>query len=267
MTKPIRLLAFLLLLLLTSCSGNMGQPVPPVAPPPISGSFSFTGTSQAFNSKTIFIGGTLQSDSDGHVLGNLGITTNPNVTTCFPQGNNAIFTGTISGGLLMLTSAPVAGQVITLSATVSTDGNFFSKATYSVAGGCLGGDQGGMVVSHLLAGTYTGSFIGGGVLINASVNFNQPGLFMPDIFGEFPINAAATFKNTSSCGGFSSARIEGGQQLGLDVSFAMDSNVTGTRLIFNGSSIDSSGTMFTGTVVIVGGPCNGTQGAITLKKA
>lgn len=245
----------------------MMQPAPPVTPPPISGSFSFTGTSQNFNTKTIFIGGPLQSDSDGHVLGTLGITTNPNVTTCFPQGSSAVFTGTIAQGQMMLTSAPVAGQVITLNATVSSDGNFFSKATYSVAGGCLGGDQGGMVVSHLLAGTYTGSLFAGGNLINISVNFNQPGLFVPGNFGEFPIKAAATFSNTGSCGGFSSAGSEAGQQLGLDVSFVMTPNVTGIELIFNGSSMDSSGTMFSGTVAIVGGPCNGTRDVITLKKA
>ena len=265
MIKPMRFLTFLFLLVVIGCGGGtMTQPPVAFNAPPLSGSFSFIGTSQNSNTTTIFVGGALQRDSSGQVSGTMGITTNPNVTTCFPAGSNAAFSGTINGqGQLMLTSAPVAGQVITLNATVSSDGNFFSKSTYSVAGGCLGGDQGGVFASHLLNGTYTGSFFAGGSLVNVSVNFGQPG--MPSATGTFPITAGATFTNTAPCGGFSSAGTEGAQS-GLAVGFTLASNVAGTSLTFSGTSIDSSGTMFSGSVAIVGGPCDTTQAAITLKK-
>jgi hypothetical protein len=271
MTKPVRLLASLLVLLLFGCGGNKTTtPTPPAANlPALNGSFSFTGTSQNFKTRTISIGGPLQSNSDGHVLGTMGVTTNPNISTCFPQGSSANFSGTLSDqGVLTLTSQPVAGQVITLNATVTSDGNFSSNATYSVAGGCLGGDQGGMAASHLLAGTYTGAFFAGGSLINVTANFDQPGVLIPDFFGSFPITASATFSNTSSCGGFNSASTAAagsvGAQLGLDVFFTMGSNPTGTSLNFYGSSVDSSGTMFSGKVDISGGPCNGAEDSITL---
>ncbi len=264
MTKPMRFLVILTLLANGCGSSTMNQP--PVAnPPSLSGGFSFNGTSQNASTNTIFIGGTLQS-SGSNVSGTMGITTNPGITTCFPAGSSAAFTGTINGqGQLMLTSAPIAGQVITLTAMVTNDGNFFSNAAYSVSGGCLGGDQGRVFVSHLLSGTYTGSFFAGGSLVNVSVNFGQPG--MPTITGSFPLTAGATFTNTASCGGFSSAGTEGGAQSGLAVGFTMTSNVPGTILMFNGTSIDSSGTMFSGTVGIVGGPCDATQTPITLRKA
>jgi hypothetical protein len=227
------------------------------------------GTSQNFKTRTIFVGGPLQSNGDGLVLGTLGVTTNPNISSCFPQGSSAIFNGTLSKeGLLTLTSQPMAGQVVTLNATASRDGNFFSNASYVVTGGCLGGDQGEMLASHLLAGTYTGAFFAGGSLINVIMNFDQPGVLMPGIFGDFPVKATATFSNTSSCGGFSSASTAAagavGSQLGLDVFFTMGSNSGSTSLNFYGSSVDSSGTAFSGKVDISGGPCNGAEDSITL---
>lgn len=266
MTRPMRFLSFLFLVLVIGCGGGtMTQPPVAFNSPPLSGSFSFDGTSQNANTNTIFVGGALQSDSGGHVSGTMGITTNPNVTTCFPEGSSAAFTGTLDGqGRLMLTSAPVAGQVITLGAMVSSDGNFISNATYSVTGGCLSGDMGGVFVSHLLNGTYTGSFFAGGNLISLSADFGLPG--MPSTTGSFPLNPTATFSNTAACGGFTSASTASGAQSGLAVGFNMTPNVANTTLTFSGTSIDSSGTMFSGTVAIAGGPCDATQAPVTLKK-
>lgn len=268
MTKPVRSLVSLLALLLFGCGGNLTTP-PASSPTGLavldSSAFSFTGTSRNFNTTIIFLGGPLQSDRDGNVAGTLGITTNPSVSGCFPEGSKAIFSGKLSDqGLLTLTSQPVAGQVVTLNATVSSDGNLISNATYAVMGGCLGGDQGTMAVAHLLSGTYTGTFLG----IDTTVNFEKPTVLIPEVIQGlplFPLNATATFSHASGCGGFSSgSTLQGGGELGLRASFTLDSNVSGIRVDFGGSIVDNSGTTFSGNLVIQGGPCNSLSGPVTL---
>jgi hypothetical protein len=265
MIRPNQFLSIFFFFLLIGCGGSNMMMQPPNTPSAtLNGSFAFAGQSQSAQQTTIYIGGPLQTDSAGHVSGTLGITTNPNITTCFPSGSSAAFSGSISNGQLMLTSAAVNGQVITLTAMVNSDGLFFSQANYSVAGGCLGGDQGHVTISHLLAGTYTGSFFAGGHLLTVSLNFGAPG--MPLTNGSFPINAAGTFTNADSCGGFTSATSQSGSQDFLNLDFTMTSNVTGTSLSFIGTSGDGSGTQFMGNVGISGGPCNAANAPVTLKK-
>lgn len=235
----------------------------PVAFTAMNGNFSFTAASQALSPNMVFIGGPLQTDSMGNVSGTLGVSNS--VSNCIALGTTAMFSGSINAqNQLMLTSAPINGQVITLNTMVSADGNFFSSnGTYSVAGGCLAGDHGGLQGQHLLTGMYSGSVLIGGNPINVTLNFNSPGT--PDAMGAFPLRASATFANTTACGGFTGLSTEGGSQSGLAVGFTLGAGANPV-VTFGGSAIDGSAAMLVGTMGLSGGPCNSMSGQITLKK-
>lgn len=260
MQKLASFLSILAALTMVSCGG--GTPTqPPVAFSSLNGNFSFTAASQVLSPNKIFIGGPLQTDSTGHVSGTLGVSNS--VSNCITLGTTAAFTGTISQNQLMLTSAAINGQVISLNTTVSSDGNFFSAGNYTVTGGCLAGDQGSMQAQHLLTGAYAGSVLINGNPIAVSLNFSAPGT--PDASGAYPLKAGATFTNTTACGGFTALATEGGSQTGLAVGFTLGAGANPV-VSFGGTTIDGSAAMLVGTLGISGGPCDQLSGAITLKK-
>jgi hypothetical protein len=261
--KRLALLLFSFgLVSLMSCGGNMKSP-PVVVSPFISlnGNFSFTGTSQAFSPNMIFIGGPMQTDSNGHISGMLGVSNS--VSNCITTGTTAAFTGNIDGmNVVSLTSAPINGQVVSFSTTARPNGTF-AAGTYSVAGGCLAGDHGSLQAQHLLTGTYTGSVLINGSPINVALNFAPPG--PPDATGAYSIQASGTFTNTAACGGFASLSTEGGSQDGLMVSFKMAAGASPV-LSFSGTTIDGTANMLSGTLGITGGPCDQLKGTLNLSK-
>lgn len=229
---------------------------------PMNGNFSFTGTSQALSPNVIFIGGPLQTDSNGHVSGMLGVSNS--ASNCITAGTTAAFTGTIdSTNLVTLTGAAINGQVISFTATARPNGTF-AAGTYSVTGGCLTGDHGSLQAQHLLTGVYTGSVLINGNPMNVSINFGSPGT--PDAAGGFPLQAAATFTNTAACGGFTGLATEGGSQTGLAVSFQLGAGANPV-VSFSGTTIDGTANMMSGTLAITGGPCDQLKGTVTLSKA
>jgi hypothetical protein len=262
MKKPALIFCCLGVLAIVSCGGGNPTKTAPVAFAPLNGNFSFKATSQALAPNVIFIGGPLQTDANGQISGTLGVSNS--VSNCIALGTTAMFTGSEGPqNQVMLTSAPINGQVITLNTTVSSDGNFFSAGSYSVTGGCLAGDQGSMQAQHLLTGTYAGSVLINGNPINVTLNFTAPG--NPDASGAFPLRAGATFTNTSACGGFTALATEGGSQTGLNVGFTLGAGANPV-VSFGGTTIDGSSTMLQGTMGISGGACDQMSGTITLKK-
>ena len=261
MNKLTSSLFVLMALTLVSCGGG-AMKTAPVSFTAMNGNFSFAAVSQTLSPNKIFIGGRLQTDSMGRVSGMLGVSNS--VSNCIALGTTAMFTGTInSANQLMLTSAPLNGQMITLNVMVSADGNFFSAGSYSVSGGCLNGDMGSMQAQHLLTGNYAGSVVINGSPIAVTLMFNAPGT--PDAAGAFPLMAAGTFTNTAACGGFTGLSTEGGSQTGLAVGFTLGAGANPV-VSFGGSAIDGSAAMLVGTMGISGGPCNAMSGQITLKK-
>ena len=247
---------------LMSCGGGMKSPPVTVSPfIPLNGNFSFTGTSQAFSPNTIFIGGPLQTDGNGHISGTLGVSNS--VSNCITAGTIAAFTGMVdSTNLVSLTSAPVNGQMISFTATARPNGTFAAGA-YSVTGGCLAGDHGTLQAQHLLTGVYNGSVLINGNPINVSMNFGAPGA--PDAAGNFSLQAGATFTNTAACGGFTSLATEGGSQNALTVSFQLGAGANPV-LSFSGTTIDGTANMLSGTLGITGGPCDQLKGTLNLSK-
>src|SRR6476646_3137800 len=222
--------------------------IPPGNSPTLNGSFSFIAGSHKAGTNIFTFGGPIQTDSNGHVTANFGVTSVGSTNTCFPAGSAGSFTGTLSPqGQLSLTSVAINGQTISVTGTISIDGNNFfgGRPGYTITGGCLGGDHGTFFVSRLLTGPFTGSFLTTNGLVGATVTFGPPGL--PNADTSFPLTGTATFSNTAGCGGFTTATMTNGTQPGLIVAFTMATDVAGTTISFNGTTIDGSGLQFVGS--------------------
>ncbi|HLK07143.1 MAG TPA: hypothetical protein VKV30_04365 [Candidatus Angelobacter sp.] len=263
-----RFLACLLISAMLGCgSGSVTKTNPSGNTPTINGSYSFIALSRNAGTNIFTLGGPIQTDAGGHVTANFGVTSVAPTNTCFPAGSAGSFTGTLSPqGQLALTGVAINGQTISLTATVSTDGNNFlgGNTSYTIAGGCLAGDSGTLFISRLLTGQFTGSFLTTGGLVGVTVNFGQPGL--PNADTSFPLTGTATFSNTTGCGGFTTGTLTSGTQPGLAAAFTLASNPAGSTISFNGGILDGSGLQFIGGFAITGGPCDGNKGQVTLKR-
>jgi hypothetical protein len=269
MNLVARLLACLLVSTILGCgSGSVTKTNPSGNTPTINGSYSFIALSKNSGTNIFTLGGPIQTDGSGHVTANFGVTSVAPTNTCFPAGSAGSFTGTLSpDGQLSLTSVAINGQTISMSNTVSTDGNnfFVGRGSYTITGGCLGGDSGSFFISRLLTGPFTGSFLTTGGLVGVTVTFGQPGL--PNADTSFPLTGSATFSNTAGCGGFTTGTLTSGAQPGLAAAFTLTSNPAGSTISFNGGTLDGTGLQFVGGFAITGGPCDGNKGQVTLKKA
>jgi hypothetical protein len=151
------------------------------------------------------------------------------------MGSAGSFTGTLSPqGQLSLTGVSINGQTISVTGTISTDGNnsFIGRPNYTVTAGCLGGDNGSLFVSNLLTGPFTGSFLATGGLIGVTVTFGPPGL--PNADTSFPLTGTATFTNTAGCGGFTTGTLTSGAEPGLQAAFTVATNLAGNTISFTG---------------------------------
>lgn len=257
------------LIAIASCGGGSNNPMmnPPPAFPPLNGNLAFAANSQVTNTNTFNVSGQLMVDSMGKVSGNLAIASVSATVpgACFPAGTMIAFTGTLTTqGGLALTSAASNGQIVSLAVTVGSDGNAFSNGSFTVTGGCLGGDHGTLTVNHLVAGAYTGAVTLNGNMVNVTVNFGQVGI--PQLDGSIPVGATATFANNSACG-FSSAASEVGEQSGQAVHLDMPAMNSPSLVSFGGSITDSSATMISGALGVTGGTCDQMKGSIILKKS
>ena len=264
MKLVVRFLTCFLVSVLLGCGSSTSTTNPGGNSPALNGSYSFIAGSRNAGTNIFTFGGPIQTDASGHVTANFGVTSVGSTNTCFPAGSAGSFTGTLGPqGQLALTSVAINGQTISVSGTISTDGNnlFIGKPSYTITGGCLGGDNGSLFVSSLLTGPFTGSFLATGGLIGVTVTFGPPGL--PNADTSFPLTGTATFTNTAGCGGFTTATLTSGAEPGFLAAFTMATNLAGNTISFTGGG-DSQG--FGGSFAITGGPCDGSHGQVTLKK-
>jgi hypothetical protein len=255
----VAFLAITLLAVMPGCGGGGMTSIVQGNALMMNGNFGLTATSQA--GPNIFqLGGPFQTSSGGSVTGTMNI--DSSTSTCFDFFTGLTFTGTLgSSGQLSLTSSAQAGQVVNLTGHVSSDGMTISSGTYSITGGCAGGDHGtfsGFQVP-LINGTYTGTFTSGGVTVNISVALSQ-GTGNPFLLG-----GTATFTNGAACALFS-ANIIGGQSgiAGADVRARMIDNFSVYPSTFQGVFSDSTTKTIKGTISVGTGPCNGTSIPLTL---
>jgi hypothetical protein len=200
MTRLDTILVLSTTVLFCGCGGGSG-PAPKSlapassatqAPPPKSGNWQFTVASTIPGKPPLTFAGSLnlsgtaassglQSSGALHIDG----------SDCFNRLTTIGFTSTANGSSTSLTSAPVDGQVVTLT------GNFVGatfNGTYRVGGGCAGGNQGTLTGSNIdnirnaLSGTFTNSTQ---KTFNLIANINQSDSANSD--GSFPISGTATF--------------------------------------------------------------------------
>jgi hypothetical protein len=141
MKLALRFLTCLSVSAMLGCGGGSITKTNPGNTPTINGSYSFIALSKNAGTNIFTFGGPIQTDASGHVTANFGVTSvasAASTNTCFPAGSAGSFTGTLSPqGQLALSSVAINGQTISVTATVSTDGNNFFKGTssYTIAGG------------------------------------------------------------------------------------------------------------------------------------
>jgi hypothetical protein len=238
--------------LLFGCAGKPGSPpaqspvtLLPATPSTVTGNWQFSAASTVPGNPPLTFAGSISQTASG-VSGALHV----GGSSCFNQQTTLVLTGTETTGNVSLTSAAINGQVVTLS------GNLFGgTGTYSVAGGCDGGDQGtvtGAIVDDTDADSWDGTFTSTAqTTFSAQGNFAQSPSANSD--GTFGITGTANF--STPC--FSAATISPGSLasgnfvLGTLVSLQIQTN-NGT-VTFVGTEIP--GEFIYGTYTVSGGTC------------
>ena len=150
-------------LVLSSCGGSSTKPSIPLSSI-TDGNWSIVATSTASPAGVFTLGGSLVQ-SGSSVTGLLNQFSD---SSCF-SGTTVPFAGTLNGDSLTLTSSALAGQLVTIN-VIGSGGSF--AGTYSVAGGCAGGDKGSITANYVppLTGTWSGNLTNpdGTVLVNPS---------------------------------------------------------------------------------------------------
>src|SRR5277367_1524718 len=123
------LLAGVLALALAGCGSSNTTLTP--------GNWSMTATPTSGGSGAFFIGGNLKQTGN-NVAGTLYVVN----SNCYSPSTTITFTGTVKGDNLTLTSTGISGQVISVTSAAMGSSSF--SGTYTVTGGCDGGDTGNL---------------------------------------------------------------------------------------------------------------------------
>lgn len=226
------------------------------------GNWSIAATSSVPANGTFYIGGNL-AQSGSSLSGKLYIVG----SLCFDVSQAVVFSGTVSGNKVTLTSASVQGQVLTITAT--GDSNSLS-GTYTKSGGgnCLTADQGTAIGNtvQLVTGTWNGPIVGsGGSSVTLSIALTQASTASPD--GTFALTGNLTYSNSScdATGTISSGSLAGPYLVG----FTATTN-SGDLITYAGGMLDSTTapkTITNGTYDVGGGgPCDGDSDTPTFTK-
>jgi hypothetical protein len=258
-TRTALTLAFsvLLAISLLSCGGGN---TPAMTQPPVNMTGTFGATARSQTTATNYqIGGIFQTDSSGHVIGHTHI----DGSACFDFLLEVAFSGSINAqGQFTLTSSSFNGQSITLTGTLSSDGQTITGGTFTITGGCANGDHGtitGFALSQGFSGGFLSQFTINGNTMNAVVNLSATS---PDPSGFSRISGTVTLSNTGSCNLSVSAGVtsETGFDAGADVHLGFQTSVTPVAF-FQGVATDSSTKIVQGTWTLNSGPCSGMSGS------
>ena len=247
-TVPMALLCSIIL----GCSGGMNTTMTQ-NPVLMTGTFGATAHSQT-TTTNYQIGGIFATDSSGHVIGH----THVDGSACFDFLLTIDFTGSINAqGQFTLTSSAFNGQTITITGTLSTDGQTITGGSFTISGGCANGDHGTLSGFALqgVFGAYQSNFTVNGnniaVAVSLSANTSAPS-------GLFPVSGTVTISNSGSCSLPSSGTLTGesGANAGADL-HATFLNGQNTLVSFQGVATDSTAKIVQGTWTINSGPCSG----------
>lgn len=245
-------------LLWSSCGGGSNSSAPQGSL--ANGNWYITATSTVAPAISLTMDASLGQDSSG-----IAIDMHVANSACFDFASDlvtltGVFTGT--GGSLILTSAPVRSQVITVTADGS--GNSFA-GTYAITGGCAGGDHGTIAATFVpsLSGTWTASFASGSTTTTITATLVQAAV--ANINGRFPLTGSLVFSGSPcSTGGtviYPSVLGDVSSVSGNSVSVVATTNDIGGgqgSLAFTGTIPNpSTATATTGGYVVLSGICGG----------
>ena len=259
---------FSALVLLCGCGGGerTSGPLstPPSSPPAqgvnAAGNWQFSTTSTAGMPPAAIAGSMAQSgvsvSGAVHVDG----------SNCFDRLTTMGLTGTLTGSDVSLTSASVAGQVITFTGTISDDAlNGTDSAftgTYTINGGCANGDRGNVTgikipyIANILNGTFTTS---GGGTFDVAGDIAQDSASSDE--GSFGVIGTVTF-NTScfSSGTITSGTFPSGSFI-MGTSVALEIKTDNGTVTFLGT-LNRDRSEIRGAYTVVGGTCDDTGTAV-----
>lgn len=141
---------------------------------------------------SFYIGGTL-TQTGASVAGTMYVLTSS--TDCYDPSQQIAFTGTVNGNKLVLTSASVSSQVITVTATGT---NSSLTGNYTVTGGCDDGDTGTLTATPVpsISGTWSGPLkTYGGESVTFALALTQAATASSD--GTFALTGSGTFSGSS----------------------------------------------------------------------
>lgn len=258
------------LVLLSGCGGGGGGGAaagggtsgPPSGPPPqglsIAGNWEFNTVSTAFpgNNSTIRGSVTQSGSSVGgavHVAGSV----------CFDEETTINFTGTLNGSNISLSSASIAGQILAFTGTIA---NSTLTGTYTINGGCANGDQGNVTGFQLrtITGNWNGTNDISDQIGRVAATFTQGNA---NADGSFGLSGTMTGTDYPVCdsGTISSGTLTtAGSWIIGTVVFIQIRNANG-RGDFSGT-VNEAGTQIFGFIKYIGGPCDGLNGMLTLRR-
>jgi hypothetical protein len=248
------------LVLLCGCGGG-GTPAPPTSPPSgspsvspnIAGNWQFSTTSMGGMPPLTIAGSINQSGSS--VTGAVHV----NGSNCFNQLTTMGLAGTLTGSNISLTSTSVAGQVMTVTGSMTDTA---LTGTYTINGGCANGVQGNVtgikipLIPNTLSGTFTAS---GGGTFDVAADVAQSSSASSE--GSFGLTGTVTFhtscfnSGTIKTGTFSSGSFIIGNSVALEIETG-----NGT-VVFLGTANQAKGEI-SGDYTVSGGTCDQTGTAV-----
>ena len=251
----------LALAMMAGCGGSSSTPAGSF--PSLNGNFQIQAQSTVHAGLPTLIGGEL-TETSGAVTGKMHVSG----SHCFNLSSDLTVTGTVTkAGALALTSSSIGNQVITIAATVSSDGSKISGGTYTIAGGCADNDKGSVTGFKVPAinGTYAGTFTPSpsGTPIKTTIKISQ--MSAADAHGFFHLTGSGTFNSSCFTKGSIAAPLTDSEVFGATVVVNLTTNEAGAKsMVTAGGTLDAAGKKFTGDYEIAGGSCGGDAGTGTL---
>jgi hypothetical protein len=180
-------------------------------------------------------------------------------STCFVWATDVPVSGTVTGNSVTLTSASVAGQIITITGSATST---LITGTYSIASGCAGGDYGTITATLVPPTTanWTGTVANVATNNAATVSLSQGS---PNADGYSPLSGSISLSGLS-------CPVSG--TLDADQSWILGNLVQAVATLSDGSVLALNGFITDATTLadqmtlnfsISGGPCAGQGGSVT----
>jgi len=247
---------------LLACGGGGGgggkTPNPP-APPNMTGNWNIAAQSTVFGGSPAYVAGYLTHSGTNitgtvHVLG----------STCFQELTNIAVTGTSNGTQVTVTSAAVDSQVISMTATLSSDGKTITAGTYTITGGCANGDRGTVTGNAMpsLTGNFAGSFRSTPYSSTQQVTASLTQGSTPDANGFLPLTGTVTFTN-GQC--FTSGSIAAGSGFVVGAFHIATINTNNGQVLVYGQA-NNTATSINVEYEVESGGCYGDYGTGTLTR-